>query len=186
MPENQNNIKSSPAETKTIFNCWSEAIKRFFDIKGRTTRYEFWAFQTVSLFIFILAALFGFILGSYKIIFEIYALYFLAPATTVSVRRLHDIGLSGWWTVPALAFAIIMLVCWEMNTDFVVLPVFLLLSYMSYLYYILGEDGCLQDNAYGVKVYEPQIYNQDSKVFIIFMVTFLSVLWIIFLARVLL
>lgn len=186
MPESSNDIIISPTETKTIFNCWSEAIRRFFDLKGRTTRYEFWAFQTVSLSIFILAALFGFILGSYKIIFEIYLLYFLAPATTVSVRRLHDIGLSGWWTIPALIFAIIMLVCWEINTDFVILSVFLLLSYMSYLYYILSEQGYPQDNEYGIRVFEPEIYNQDSKVFIIFMATFLGVLWVFFLARILL
>ena len=89
--EIENNGVTEQESTKTIFDCWNEAIRRFFDVKGRTTRYEFWAFQTVSLFIFILASLVGLVFGYYKIIFELFALYFLAPATTVSVRRLHDL-----------------------------------------------------------------------------------------------
>lgn len=168
---------------KTIFDCWSEAIKRFFDINGRSTRYEFWAFQTVSLFIFISASLIGFCFDLYKIVFEIYALYFLAPATTISIRRLHDMGLSGKFAVPALVLAIIMLISWEIGTDFTFLPLFLLLCYISYLYRILSGDGDNTDNIYGPKINEPEIYNQDSKVFIIFMALFLSILWIIFLIK---
>ncbi|MBR1601120.1 MAG: DUF805 domain-containing protein [Alphaproteobacteria bacterium] len=170
-------------EMKTIFNCWSDAIKRFVDINGRTTRYEFWAFQTVSLLIFILAALIGFCFDLYKVVFEIYALYFLVPATTISIRRLHDMGLSGKWAIPAVILAVIMLISWETDTDFTFLPLFLLLCYISYLYQILSNDGEKEDNIYGRKVAEPDIYNQDSKVFIVFMALFMSVLWIFFLIR---
>lgn len=182
--EIENNGVIEQENTKTIFDCWNEAIRRFFDVKGRTTRYEFWAFQTVSLFIFILASLIGLVFGYYKIIFELFALYFLAPATTVSVRRLHDLGMSGKWAIPAVVLAFIMLVCWEFEADFVIVALFLLLCYISYLYYILSfaaDDG---DNSYGKKVTEPEIYNQDSKVFVMFMAAFLSVLWIIFLVKV--
>ncbi|MBQ8481237.1 MAG: DUF805 domain-containing protein [Alphaproteobacteria bacterium] len=165
---------------KTIFDCWTDAIKHFFDIRGRTTRYEFWAFQTVSLFIFISASLIGFCFDLYKIVFEIYAVYFLAPATAISIRRLHDMGLSGKWAVPAFILAVIMLISWELGTDFVFLPLFLLLCYISYLYWLLSDDSD-NNNIYGNKIDEPEIYNQDSKVFIIFMALFLSALWIIFL-----
>ena len=181
--EIQNSEIIEQENMKTIFDCWTDAIKRFFDINGRTTRYEFWAFQTVSLFIFILAALIGFCFGLYKIVFEIYALYFLAPATTISIRRLHDMGLSGKWAVPALVLAIIMLISWEIGTDFTFLPLFLLLCYISYLYSMLSDNGDREDNIYGKKVVEPEIYNQDSRVFIIFMALFLSALWIIFLIK---
>lgn len=171
-------------ENKTIFNCWSDAVKRFFDINGRATRYEFWAFQSVSLLIFILASLIGFLFDSYKIIFEIYALYFLAPFTTLSVRRLHDVGLSGLWAAPVPILTTAVLFCWETEAEYVILPVFLLMSYMSFLYYVLGGQGCAEDNVYGQKVSEAQIYNQDSMVFMAFMALFLSGLWIIFLARI--
>jgi len=171
---------------KTIFYCWSDAIKRFFDINGRTTRYEFWAFQTVSLFIFILAALIGSIFGYYKIIFEIYTLYFLVPATTVSIRRFHDLGMSGLWVTPAFIFGATMLICWELSLSFTLLPLFLLLCYMTYMYWLLSHNGESTDNIYGPKIPEPIICNQDSKVFITFMTVFLYVLWIIFLYRILL
>lgn len=182
--EIENNGVTEQESTKTIFDCWNEAIRRFFDVKGRTTRYEFWAFQTVSLFIFILASLVGLVFGYYKIIFELFALYFLAPATTVSVRRLHDLGLSGKWAVPAVVFALAMLLCWELNSNLVIIALFLLLCYISYLYYVLSFAAEEGDNIYGKKVTEPEIYNQDSKVFVMFMAAFLSVLWIIFLVKV--
>ena len=166
---------------KTIFNCWSDAIKRFFDIQGRTTRYEFWAFQTVSLLIFIIAAVIGFVFGYYKIIFEIYTLYFLVPATTVSIRRFHDIGMTGLWVTPAFIFGATMLICWELSLSFTLLPLFLLLCYMSYMYWLLSQNGENTDNTYGSKIDEPAICNQDSKVFITFMTVFLCILWIIFL-----
>lgn len=171
---------------KTIFYCWSEAIKRFFDIHGRTTRYEFWAFQTVSLLIFILAAIIGYVFGYYKIIFEIYTLYFLVPATTVSIRRFHDIGMSGLWVTPAFVFGTIMLICWELSLSFTLLPLFLLLCYMTYMYWLLSQNGESVNNIYGPKIPEPAICDQDSKVFITFMVAFLCALWIIFLYQTLL
>lgn len=183
--EFENDVMFESENTKTIFECWNEALRRFCDVKGRTTRYEFWAFQTVSLLIFIVAALIGFLFGSYKVIFEIYALYFLVPATTVSVRRLHDIGLSGWWVAPVSCLAVIMLICWELQTNFTILPLFLLLCATSYLYFMLSFDGETTDNAYGARVVEPKIYNQDSKVFVMFMAAFLGVLWIIFLIKIL-
>lgn len=182
--ELQNEDVLGAENTKTIFDCWREAIGRFFDVKGRTTRYEFWAFQTVSLFIFILASVIGFIFGYYKVIFEVYALYFLAPAATVSARRLHDIGISGKWIIPVVVLAVIMLFCWEIDADCTILPTFLLLCAMSYLYYVLSDKGETADNIYGVKVSEPSICDEDSKVFVIFMAAFLSVLWIIFLIKV--
>lgn len=184
--ETSNNTLTAKAEnTKTIFACWNDAIKRFFDITGRTTRYEFWAFQTVSLFIFILAYFIGLIFGYYKIIFELYALYFLIPATTISIRRLHDLNMSGKWSIPTVLLAIMILCCWEINSDFTILAVFLMLCYTSYMYWVLSVNSHKTDNIYGPKITEPEIYNQDSKIFIGFMTIFLCVLWVIFLVCIL-
>ena len=177
----QNDINSK--NVKTIFTCWTEAIRRFFDINGRTTRYEFWAFQTVSLLIFVAAAFVGLIFGIYKIIFEIYTLYFLIPATTISVRRLHDLGQSGKLVIPAVIFALLMLISWEMNWNGLLIFMFLCLSYMTYLYAILTAAGSEQINIYGSPVKEAKIYTQDSQVFIFFMAAFLVVLWLIFIIR---
>lgn len=169
---------------KSIFDCWSEALRRFFDVKGRTTRYEFWAFQTVSLFIFLLAALIGFVFNAYQVVFEIFALYFLAPATTISIRRLHDLGQSGWWAAPIVGCGFMLLFNSECDLVNSIMLSFITLSYMSYLYWLLSAEGDEGENIYGPCVYEPKIYDQDSRVFIIFMIVFLVGLWLTFFIRI--
>ena len=176
-PESDNN------EMKSIFDCWREALRKFFDTSGRTTRYEFWAFQTVSLFIFLLAAFIGFVFNSYQIVFEIFALYFLAPAVTISMRRLHDIGMAGHFALPIAILGIFLLINYEFKLVSMTLPVFFTLVYMSYLYWILSADGDKEANIYGARVHEPQIYNADSRVFMIFMTIFLCAVWLIFLTK---
>ena len=164
---------------KSIFSCWNEAIRNFFEVSGRTTRYEFWAFQTVSLFIFLAAALIGFAFDAYKIVFEIYAAYFIAPFATVCVRRLHDINLSGWFAAPAVLFAVMLLIFWELELN-MIMPQFLLLSYVTYLFCLLAAPGEKQNNKYGARVLEADIYNQDSQYFINFITVFMAVLWVCF------
>lgn len=41
------------------------------------------------------------------ILYCIYALFCLIPTISISVRRLHDIGLSGWWLVPLFVVSFI-------------------------------------------------------------------------------
>lgn len=187
MTENSHGLihsESDNNEMKSIFDCWREALRKFFDTSGRTTRYEFWAFQTVSLFIFLLAAFIGFVFDTYQIVFEIFALYFLAPAVAISIRRLHDIGLAGHWALPMAVFGVFLLLNSELNWTDMTLPIFFSMVYMSYLYWILSADGDKEANIYGARVHEPQIYNTDSRVFMIFMTVFLCVLWLIFLMKI--
>ncbi len=180
----QLNTRLQDENMKSIFDCWNEALRRFFDISGRTTRYEFWAFQTVSLFIFLLAALVGFIFNASQIVFEIFALYFLAPATTISVRRLHDLGQSGWWAAPIAGCGLMLLLNSEFGLINEIMAVFVTLAYMSYLYWLLSAEGDEGENIYGPCVHEPKIYDQDSRVFIIFMIVFLVGLWLTFFIRI--
>lgn len=187
MVESMSELKYSESdnnEVKSIFACWREALYKFFDTSGRTTRYEFWAFQTVSLLIFLLVAFIGFVFDTYKIIFEIFALYFLAPAVTISIRRLHDIGSSGHWALPMALLGIFLLLNSEQEWINMTLPVFFSMVYMSYLYWILSATGDEEANIYGARIHEPKFYNADSRVLIIFMTIFFCVLWLIFLIKI--
>ena len=72
-----------------------EAFKLFFlryaDFKGRSRRSEYWlGCLSVSL----LGLVIGGILDDYA---WIWTLAILVPNLAISVRRLHDIGRSGWW-----------------------------------------------------------------------------------------
>ena len=81
---------------------FSEAVKRFyvnaFKFKGRATRAEFWWAQ---LFFIVACLLCGVLItasmGFGSFIGTLFIISIIIPSISLAVRRLHDIGLSGWW-----------------------------------------------------------------------------------------
>ena len=74
-------------------------------IDGRATRSEFWYFMLFYLiFAFVVGLIDGFIvaLTGFPILSIVYLLGMIIPSLAVSIRRLHDIGKSGWWYLLAL------------------------------------------------------------------------------------
>jgi len=80
------------------------ALKKYAVFEGRSRRKEFWNFILFYI-IFYLAAflidnLFGFDpVNSTGLFTIIFALAMIVPNLSVSVRRLHDTGRSGWWVL---------------------------------------------------------------------------------------
>lgn len=65
------------------------ALNRFLDIEGRSRRSEYWW----SMLVIIIAGLIiKPVIGKF-----FYNLFLLGMRTPLSIRRLHDIGRSGWW-----------------------------------------------------------------------------------------
>ena len=156
-----------------------------FALKGRTSRYEFWAFQSVSLVIFLLSVLCGQFFEEPKIVVDIFALYFLFPATSVSVRRLHDLDMSGWWCAPTVILSLVLLVLWNLGYTFNFNALlFAALAYTSFLYWILCGRGIVAENKYGPMIEEHEESNLDSRAFMCFMFAFMIGLWVIFLTRI--
>lgn len=86
-----------------------KCFELYFDFKGRARRKEYWHFMLFFIIFSILVKLIGSILdmmvGSYNlhsILSLIFSIITLIPSISVSVRRLHDIGKSGWWTLLCL------------------------------------------------------------------------------------
>jgi uncharacterized membrane protein YhaH (DUF805 family) len=89
-------------------------FKRFyFSFQGRTGRQAYWLFMCLP------ASLIGFLLGIIEsrvhfpdrgaLVFGVPLILFLAwSGAAVAVKRFHDIGVSGWWTlfccIPILNF----------------------------------------------------------------------------------
>ena len=82
---------------------------RYANFDGKATRSEFWYF---ALFYAIIAIILGLIdalvinpmlgatpsqMGQGGILQMLFALALLIPSIAVAIRRLHDIGKSGWW-----------------------------------------------------------------------------------------
>lgn len=104
-------------------NWFFDAIKnRYADFDGRASRQEFWMFNLFYLLFVIAISLliipFGNSETGSNIIFGIIAVYSLGlaiPIWAVTVRRLHDIGLSGWWSllsfIPYLGTVVLLIMC---------------------------------------------------------------------------
>lgn len=90
---------------QAIITCF----KKFADFKGRARRSEFWYFE---LFCVLISLIFSFFISEDAA--TIVMLITFIPNIAVSVRRLHDIGRSGWWMLVALVpiVGILLLLFW--------------------------------------------------------------------------
>ena len=87
---------------------FTEAVSSFFNnyavFEGRSSRSEYWY---AYLFLFIV----GFGLGFFEALFGlppislVFSLAVIVPGIAVGIRRMHDIGKSGWWVL--LSFTIV-------------------------------------------------------------------------------
>ena len=79
-----------------------KALRQYADFSGRARKKEYWMFVLFyAIFACAISALDFFIFDTplYErgSLFRIYEIALLVPYLAVSVRRLHDIGKSGWW-----------------------------------------------------------------------------------------
>lgn len=91
-----------------------KGLKNYANFTGRARRKEFWFFALTQFIILIIAQILDAILGSEFLFYMLTVLALFIPALAVSIRRLHDIGKSGWWyligLVPLIGF--ILLIIW--------------------------------------------------------------------------
>lgn len=88
-------------------NWYLKVLHQYTDFKGRARRTEYWMFVLFNLIFGILAMIIDNLLGTtmvvqgtellYGFFYLVYALFLLVPNLAVSVRRLHDVGKSGWF-----------------------------------------------------------------------------------------
>ena len=81
-----------------ILNFYVDALKKFITFTGRSRRKEFWFFWLINMVISWLISLITGSLGIVGLIFSgLFSLAILLPSLAVAIRRMHDIGKSGWW-----------------------------------------------------------------------------------------
>lgn len=79
-----------------------KVMKNYAQFTGRASRQEYWMFVLFNMIFAIVAIVLDNVMGliiaglPYGPIYMIYAFAIILPATAVCVRRLHDIGKSGW------------------------------------------------------------------------------------------
>jgi len=89
-------------------NWYLKVLKEYANFSGRAGRKEFWLFTLFNAIFAIVAMILDNLLGlairdvGYGPIYILYILATLIPGLAVSVRRLHDIGKSGWYLLIGL------------------------------------------------------------------------------------
>ena len=108
-------------------NWYLKVVKEHYaDFKGRARRKEYWIFVLVNAVISIVLGMIGALIKM-PWIGSIYGLIVLVPSLAVGVRRLHDIGKSGWMLLIGM------------------IPIVGAL----YLIYLFCQDGEKKANAWG-------------------------------------
>lgn len=85
-------------------NWYLKVFKQYTDFSGRARRTEYWMFVLFHVLAIIATMVIDTLLGLtmmsdsyYGLLYLIYVIISFVPALAVSVRRLHDIGKSGWY-----------------------------------------------------------------------------------------
>lgn len=87
---------------RSCMNWYILALSKYFVLKGRSRRMEFWYFALFNLIIALLLTCLDYTIGTFDpasaigLFSGIYSMFIFIPSLTVQVRRLHDVGLSGW------------------------------------------------------------------------------------------
>lgn len=80
-----------------------KVLQNYAVFDGRARRKEYWMFALVNFCVSLLLTLVDLAaFGGLQILSGIYGLAILVPSIAVSVRRLHDIGKSGWYLFISL------------------------------------------------------------------------------------
>lgn len=80
-----------------------EVMKKYAVFSGRARRKEYWMFVLFNtIIVFVLGFALGFLDGMLNtnigvVVVGIYNLAVFIPSLAVSIRRMHDLGRSGWW-----------------------------------------------------------------------------------------
>ena len=83
-------------------NWYLKVLKQYADFKGRARRTEYWMFTLFNVIFGVVAIILDNVLGlafplvGYGPLYLLYMFSMLIPSLAVTVRRLHDIGKSGF------------------------------------------------------------------------------------------
>lgn len=78
-----------------------KVLKQYVDFEGRARRKEYWMFFLFNILASVVASIIDRIIG-FPVFAILYMLGVLLPSLAVAVRRLHDIGKSGWMILVSL------------------------------------------------------------------------------------
>ena len=89
-------------------NYYLKVLQQYGDFNGRARRTVYWIYNIINSIIGGLLFFLDYLLGTtidslgLGVLYLVYALFVFIPGVAVAVRRLHDVGKSGWMLLIAL------------------------------------------------------------------------------------
>lgn len=75
---------------------YTSVLKKYTQFTGRADKAEFWYFIAINFIISFVLSFVGGIIG-FTLLGFLFSLAILLPSLAVGVRRMHDVGKSGWY-----------------------------------------------------------------------------------------
>ena len=85
-----------------LFDWYKKVLTHYADFSGRARRSEYWYFVLCNFLISLVVSAVSYWVLNNSWLESLYGLAILIPSIAVGVRRLHDIGKSGWFWLVAL------------------------------------------------------------------------------------
>jgi uncharacterized membrane protein YhaH (DUF805 family) len=87
-----------------VIQWYLAVLRNYGNFSGRARRTEYWMFAFVNLVVSLVLYVLTFAThsGFFLVLVFLYALAVVLPSMAVLARRLHDIGMSGWWILIGL------------------------------------------------------------------------------------
>jgi uncharacterized membrane protein YhaH (DUF805 family) len=107
-----------PASGVDAVRSYVDALLRYFEFSGRTGRAQYWLFVLFNIILLVTAMLLDRKLSgadSHRLgVLTLFVIIFhFVPSITTTIRRLHDVGRSGWWYLLGMVpFGGIVLLVW--------------------------------------------------------------------------
>jgi uncharacterized membrane protein YhaH (DUF805 family) len=126
-------------------------LAHYFDFHGRAGRAEFWNYIAVFIAITLIGeiAFRVFSVAPMRILVTAWILGFFLPTTGIAIRRLHDLGRSGWFLVMPLVPAFLMLLLFFWYWPITVVLAACMIGSAWYLLYLCLQPGMARQNRYG-------------------------------------
>ncbi|MEM9757039.1 MAG: DUF805 domain-containing protein [Pseudomonadota bacterium] len=83
----------------TFSEAISSGFRRYFDFMGRSIRSEYWFWTLFVFLVSIPLQLLTLVAPILLILSLIFSIATMIPGLAVTIRRLHDLDRTGWWTV---------------------------------------------------------------------------------------
>ena len=86
-----------------MFEWYKKVVfENYANFSGRARRSEYWYFTLVNTIIYLISTITSLKFPYFSLVYLVYNLAILLPSLAVGIRRMHDVGKSGWFLFIAL------------------------------------------------------------------------------------